>query len=51
MCVLRDIFHYLHREGDFRHYFSDVITQNSRRPALRDEMSIVYGEEATKIKK
>jgi hypothetical protein len=32
---------YLEREDEFRHYFKDIIAQNSRRPALRDEMSIV----------
>ena len=51
ICVMRDIFHYLQREDEFRHYFRDLIMQNSRRPALRDEMSIVYGKEATVIKR
>ena len=51
MCVMRDIFTYIGRENDFQVYFKDVITQNSRRPALRDEMSIVYGKQATILKK
>jgi hypothetical protein len=51
MCVMRDIFVYLKQEDEFRHYFSDVIMQNSRRPALRDEMGVVYGKEATVVKK
>ena len=51
MCVMRDIYIYLQREDDFRHYFRGVIMENSRRPALRDEMSIVYGKEATGVKK
>jgi hypothetical protein len=42
MCVIRDIFSYLKREDECRDYFNDIILQNSRRPALRDEMSIVY---------
>lgn len=51
MCVIRDIFVYLEREDEFKSYFRDVIVQNSRRPALRDEMRIVYGKEATAIKR
>jgi hypothetical protein len=51
MCVMRDIFTFLENEDAFRGYFKDVIQQNSRRPALRDEMSIVYGREATVVKK
>ena len=51
MAVMRDIFIFLAREDEFQGYFGDVIQQNSRRPALRDEMSIVYGKEATVIKK
>jgi len=51
MCVLRDVFIYLKQEDNFRHYFQEVIQQNSRRPALRDEMSIVYGKAAVTIKK
>jgi hypothetical protein len=51
MCVMRDIFAYLNREDEFRSYFKDIIAQNSRRPALRDEMSIVYGKQATMLKK
>ena len=51
MCVMRDIFAYLKREDEFRSYFQDVIAQNSRRPALRDEMSTVYGKQATMLKK
>jgi tetratricopeptide (TPR) repeat protein len=51
MCVMRDIYMYLNREDEFRGYFRDIITQNSRRPALRDEMSIVYGRQATMLKK
>jgi hypothetical protein len=47
MCVMREIFVYLNREDEFRSYFNDIIAQNSRRPALRDEMSIVYGKQAT----
>jgi len=49
--VLRDISIFLKREDEFKSYFREVIQQNSRRPALRDEMSIVYGKEATDIKK
>jgi hypothetical protein len=41
MCVVRDIFIYLGQEDDFKEYFQGVIQQNSRRPALCDEMSIV----------
>jgi len=51
MCVLRDIFVYLKQEDDFRSYFKIIIMENNRRPALRDEMRIVYGKEATMIKK
>ena len=51
MCVIRDIFIYLKQEDDFKRYFQEVIQQNSRRPALRDEMSIVYGKAAIVIKK
>ena len=51
MCVLRDISIFLKREDEFKGYFGEVIQQNSRRPALRDEMGIVYGKEATDIKK
>ena len=51
MCVMRDIYKYLKREDEFRSYFRDIIAQNSRRPALRDEMSIVYGKQATTLKK
>lgn len=51
MCVLRDIFIFLKREDDFKRYFQGVIQQNSRRPALRDEMGIVYGKSAVIIKK
>jgi len=51
MCVLRDIFIYLKQEDDFKRYFQEVIQQNSRRPALRDEMSVVYGKAAVVIKK
>jgi hypothetical protein len=47
----RDIYIYLRREDEFRLYFKDVIAQNSRRPALRDEMRIVYGAAATAVKK
>jgi hypothetical protein len=45
MCVARDIYVHLEREDEFRRYFRDVITQNGRSPALRDEMSIVYGKD------
>lgn len=38
-------------EDDFRQYFQGIIQQNSRRPALRDEMSIVYGKSEVTIKK
>jgi hypothetical protein len=48
MCVIRDIFAFLKREDEFRDYFKDIIAQNSRRPALHDEMNVVYGKEATK---
>ena len=41
MCVIRDIYCYLKREDEFREYFENCIRKNSRRPALRDEMSIV----------
>jgi hypothetical protein len=51
MCVIRDIYACLEREDEFRHYFRDIIAQNSRRPALRDEMSVVYGKTAAMIKK
>jgi hypothetical protein len=51
MSVIRDIYVYLEREDEFRQYFKEVIAQNSRRPALRDEMSIVYGAKATEIKR
>ena len=51
MCVIRDIFVYLKQENEFKRYFNDVMMQNSRRPALRDEMSIVYGKGATMVKK
>jgi hypothetical protein len=51
MCVMRDIYVYIEREDEFKSYFKDIITQNSRRPALRDEMSIVYGKQATMLKK
>ena len=51
MCVMRDIHTYVEREDDFKSYFKDVIAQNSRRPALRDEMSIVYGKQATVLRK
>lgn len=51
MRVMRDIFIYMQRENEFLHYFKDIIIQNNRRPALRDEMSIIYGKEATIIKK
>ena len=51
MCVMRDIYTYIKREDEFQSYFRDVITRNSRRPALRDEMSIVYGKQATMLKK
>jgi tetratricopeptide (TPR) repeat protein len=51
MCVMRDIYKYLKREDEFRAYFRDIIAQNNRRPALRDEMSIVYGKQATMLKK
>jgi hypothetical protein len=44
MCVLRDIFLFLEREDEFLNYYNDIMAQNSRRPALRDEMSIVYGK-------
>ena len=47
ICVMRDISTYLNQEDEFRSYFGDIIAQNSRRPALRDEMSIVYGKQAT----
>jgi hypothetical protein len=50
-CILRDIYVYLNQEGSFRGYFGAVIAENSRRPALRDEMSVVYGKEATIVKK
>lgn len=43
MCVLRDIFEYLAKKDEFMAYFENVIAQNSRRPALRDEMNIVCG--------
>ena len=43
MCVIRDIYMYLGQEDAFGEYFGGVIAENSRRPALRDEMSIVYG--------
>ncbi len=51
MCVTRDIFIYLGKEEEFRQYFQEVISRNSRRPALRDEMGIVYGKAATMLKK
>jgi hypothetical protein len=51
MCVLRDIFKFLKEEDDFRIYFNDVIQQNKRRSALRDEMGIVYGKKAVAVKK
>jgi len=51
MCVMRDIFVFLHREEEFRQYFREVIEANSRRSALRDEMSVVYGKEAVTRKK
>ena len=51
MCVLRDIFIYLKQEDDFKRYFQEIIQQNKRRPALRDEMGIVYGKTAAAIKK
>ena len=51
MSVMRDIYIYLTRENDFKSYFQEVIQQNSRRPALRDEMSIVYGKAAVAVKK
>jgi len=49
--VMRDIFAFLHREDEFRQYFDEVIRNNSRRPALRDEMSVVYGKEVVIRKK
>lgn len=51
MTVIRDIFILLEQEDKFREYFKEVILQNNRRPALRDEMSIVYGKDATIVKK
>ena len=51
MCVVRDIFIYLMQEDNFKCYFQEVIQQNSRRPALRDEMSVVYGKAAVTVKK
>ena len=51
ICAMRDIFIFLNREDEFKSYFREVIQQNSRRPALRDEMGIVYGKEATSVKK
>ena len=51
MCVMRDISIYIKREDEFQNYFNNTIAQNSRRPALRDEMSIVYGKQATISKK
>ena len=50
MSVMRDIFALIGKEDEFRSYFREVMQQNIRRPALRDEMSIVYGE-ATIVKK
>lgn len=41
MCVLQDIFAYLDRKDDFQEYFSSIMAQNNRRPALKDEMRIV----------
>ena len=51
MCAIRDIYAYLKLDNEFRGYFEEIIKQNSRRPALRDEMSVVLGKEATKAKK
>ncbi|MCL2815119.1 MAG: hypothetical protein FWD23_11020 [Oscillospiraceae bacterium] len=51
MCVLRDICEYLGKKDEFMDYFKDVIAQNNRRPALRDEMSVVYGKSAVGIKR
>ena len=51
MSVMRDIFIFIEKEDEFRDYFKEVIKENSRRPALRDEMKIVYGKEATVVKK
>jgi hypothetical protein len=48
MSVLRDIFIFLGHEDDFQNYYRDVMAQNSRRPALRDEMRIVYGSSSSK---
>jgi hypothetical protein len=45
MCVVRDIYVCLEREDEFLQYYGNLIAQNSRRPALRDEMSIVYGKD------
>ena len=50
MCVLRDIFVYLNDENSFQHYFKETLADNSRRRALLDEMRIVYGKAATKLK-
>ena len=43
MCVIKDIYVYLNREDEFKGYFNNILAQNKRRPALRDEMGIVYG--------
>jgi hypothetical protein len=42
MCVLRDVFSFRGQEDDFQDYFKNIMMENSRRPALRDEMRIVY---------
>jgi hypothetical protein len=44
MCVARDVYKYLKQEEEFERYFRDLMAQNSRRRALRDEMRIVYGK-------
>jgi hypothetical protein len=41
MCVARDVYAYLGKSDEFQSYFQDIIKQNSRRHALRDEMGIV----------
>jgi len=50
MCVLRDIYTYLKRMDEFDNFFRDIISQNSRRPALLDEMRIVHGVDARRYR-
>jgi len=42
--MIKDIYSYLNRENEFANYYSGILYENNRRPALKDEMKRRIGK-------